>query len=49
VSNGSKIKFWHNVWYGGQNLKAAFPEFFSIARCNEASVANHVQFYNDTL
>jgi len=28
--DGSKIRFWHDVWCGDQTLKVAFPKLFSI-------------------
>jgi len=49
VRDGSKIKFWHNVWCGDQTLKAVSPFLFSIVCFKKALVANHVQFSNDSL
>jgi hypothetical protein len=31
VGDGSKIKFWHNLWCGDLHLKVTFSELFSIA------------------
>jgi hypothetical protein len=36
AGDGSKIKFWHNVWCGDQTVKVVFPELFSISRFKEA-------------
>jgi hypothetical protein len=46
VKDGSKIKFWHDLWCGDQPLKATFSELFSIAQCKEAWVAYHMQVFN---
>lgn len=48
VSDGFKIRFWHDEWCGDQTLKAAFS-MFSIACCKKDSVADHVRFSNDIL
>jgi hypothetical protein len=40
VGDGSKIRFWHDLWYGDRPLKAFFPELFSIAHCKEADTIN---------
>lgn len=49
VGDGSKIKFWYDVWCGDQALTAGFLELYSISRFKEASVADDLQFSNDTL
>jgi hypothetical protein len=46
VGDGSKIRFWHNVWCGDQPLKEAFPKLFSIASCKEAWVVDKMQISN---
>jgi hypothetical protein len=46
VGDGSKIRLWHNLWCGDQRMKEVFPELFSIARCEEAWLANNMQFSN---
>jgi hypothetical protein len=33
VSDGSKIRFWHDMWCGDKALKAAFPDLFKLAHC----------------
>jgi hypothetical protein len=40
---GSKIRFWDDVWCGDRALKEAFSGLFSIARFKEASIANNVE------
>jgi hypothetical protein len=49
VGEGSKIRFWHDLWCGDHPLKASFPELFSISCYKEAMVAYHVQFSNGNL
>jgi hypothetical protein len=46
VGDGTKIRFWHDLWCGDQPLKESFSELFSIACCKEAWVADHLQFSN---
>jgi hypothetical protein len=45
VEDRSKIEFWHDFWCVYHPLKASFLELLSIARCKEASVADHMQFF----
>jgi hypothetical protein len=40
VGDGSHISFWHDIWCGKEPLKHSFPELYSIARNNEASMSN---------
>jgi hypothetical protein len=49
VSDASKIRFWHDLWCGDQTLKVAFSELFNIVCFKDASVADHLQFSNDSL
>jgi hypothetical protein len=48
VGDGSKIRFWHDLWCG-EPLKISFPDLFSIARCKDAWVADHMQFRKGNL
>lgn len=48
MADGSRIRFWHDVWVGDKTLKKVFSVLFSIARFKKASVADHMQFSNDT-
>jgi hypothetical protein len=43
MEDGSKIRFWHNVCWGAQTLKASFPDLFSIARFKEANVVDYLE------
>jgi hypothetical protein len=40
---GSRIRFWDDVWCGDRPLKEAFPGLFNIARLKEASIADNVE------
>jgi hypothetical protein len=44
VEDGSKVRFWHDVWHGEQPLKFSFLELFFIAYVKDAWVANYIQF-----
>lgn len=48
VVDGSRIRFWYDMWFGEMNLKEAFQVLFGIARSKKALVADHMQFSNDT-
>jgi hypothetical protein len=43
---GSRIRFWDDVWCGDRPLKEAFPGLFNIARLKEASIADNVERAN---
>lgn len=43
VSDGSKIRLWHDVWCGDQALKIAFPNLFSIAHLKEAAMSDYLE------
>ena len=49
VRDGAKVRFSYDVWCGDQTLKETLPTLFSIAHLKEASVADHMQFSNNTL
>ena len=38
LGNGSKIRFWHDVWCGQMSFRDKFPELFALATYQEASV-----------
>jgi hypothetical protein len=46
---GSKIRFWDDVWCGDRALKEAFTGLFIIARFKEASIADNAEHYNGTI
>jgi hypothetical protein len=41
--DGSKIRFWEDIWCGDRALKEAFPGLFSIASYKEASIADNME------
>jgi len=43
VGDGSNVFFWI-VWCGEQPLKISYPDLFSITRCKDAWVADHMQY-----
>jgi hypothetical protein len=49
LGDGSRIRFWDDVWCGDSSLKAAFPGLFNIASFKEASVADNVERSNGTI
>jgi hypothetical protein len=40
VGDGSKTKFWDDVWCGSCSLKHAFPDLYHIARHKDAVVGD---------
>jgi hypothetical protein len=46
VGDGSKTRFWTDIWCGTCRLKEGFPELFRIARNKEALVRDHVRYQN---
>jgi hypothetical protein len=48
VVDGSRIRFWYDMWFGEMTLKEAFQVLFGIARSKKALVVDHMQFSNDT-
>jgi hypothetical protein len=43
VGDGSRIRFWHDLWCGDSILKEVFPDLFGIARVKDASVADNLE------
>jgi hypothetical protein len=46
---GSKIRFWDDVWCGDRPLKVAFPGLFNIASFKEASIADNLERANGAI
>jgi len=42
LGNGSRIRFWDDVWCGEMSLKEAFPVLYDIACVKDALVADHL-------
>lgn len=47
VGDGTRIRFWGDVWYDDTPLKESFHELFRIARNKEALVASYMHFSNE--
>jgi hypothetical protein len=43
------VWFWHDLWCGKQSLKSSFSRLFTIARCKDAWMADHMQFHNGNI
>jgi len=49
VGDGGRTKFWHDLWCGDMILKEAFPVLFGIARVQDASVADNMEFLGSSI
>jgi hypothetical protein len=49
VGDGTRIRFWQDVWCGDQPLKESFSVLFRIARNKEAWVSDHMQITNEEI
>ena len=43
MGDGTRIRFWDDVWCIDSSLKSAYPELYHIARAKDAFVANNFQ------
>jgi hypothetical protein len=41
----SKVRFWHDLWYGDKALKEAFLDLYGITCTDDASVAAHLELF----
>jgi hypothetical protein len=46
VGDGTKTRFWTDIWCGTCSLKDGFPELFCMARNKEALVRDHIRYQN---
>ena len=44
VGDGTRVKFWEDVWCKDCSLKEAFPEFYHISRACNSSIAEVMQY-----
>lgn len=49
MGDGSKIRFWHDVWHGEKALKEAFLNLYSSACVKDASVAVQLELSSGSL
>jgi hypothetical protein len=49
VGEGSKIRFWDDVWCGERALKEVYPGLFSIASLKEASIADNMEHSSNSI
>jgi hypothetical protein len=45
VGDGSKVKFWHDLWCGDIALKDAFLVLFGIVHAKDVLVEDHMKFF----
>jgi hypothetical protein len=48
-ADGSRIRFWDDIWCGGTTLKEAFPGLYNIASAKEATIADNMDFMSGTI
>jgi hypothetical protein len=48
AGNGSRIRFWYDVWCGEVALQERYPDLFRLARNKEALVTHYMQVRNDS-
>ena len=46
IRDGTRVKFWHDVWCGDNPLSTCFPDLFRISNDKEAYVVDLMQFPN---
>ena len=49
LGKGTKIRFWDDVWCGDSALKEEFPGLLIIASFKEASIADNMEHFNDSI
>jgi hypothetical protein len=49
MGDGSKIRFWHDLWRGDLALKEAFSILFGIACTKDTFVVAHVEFFGGSI
>jgi hypothetical protein len=49
VGEGSKIRFWDDIWCGERALKEEYPGLFSITRLKEASIADNMEHSSNSI
>lgn len=49
VIDGSKVRFWHDMWCEDMALKEAYPDLYGIACTNDVFVAVHLELYSGSI
>jgi hypothetical protein len=49
VGDGTRIRFWHDLWCGDMVLKYAFPILFGSARSKDASIVVNVELLGGSI
>uniref|UniRef100_A0A2N9HXJ9 Reverse transcriptase domain-containing protein n=1 Tax=Fagus sylvatica TaxID=28930 RepID=A0A2N9HXJ9_FAGSY len=49
VGDGSRIRFWHDIWCGDSPLRHQFPILFQLARAPESRVSDIYHFQGSTI
>jgi hypothetical protein len=49
MGDGSKIRLWHDVWYGEKALKEAFSDIYNIAYVKDASGTVYLELSSGSL
>uniref|UniRef100_A0A2N9HC19 Reverse transcriptase zinc-binding domain-containing protein n=1 Tax=Fagus sylvatica TaxID=28930 RepID=A0A2N9HC19_FAGSY len=49
VGDGSRIRFWHDIWCGDSPLRHQFPILFHLARAPESRVSDIYHFQGSTI
>jgi hypothetical protein len=49
VGDGTRTRFWHDLWCGDTVLKEAFPVLFGIVREKDASVADNMEILDGSI
>ncbi len=47
VGDGSKTRFWSDIWCGTCSLNDGFPELYRLVRNKEAFVMDHLHYHNE--
>ena len=46
MGDGTRVKFWDDVWCRDHPLKEAFPDLYNISRTRDASISKVMCFVN---
>jgi hypothetical protein len=49
MGDGSKVRFWHDMWCEDMTLKEAYPNLYGIACIKDVYVAIHLELYSGSI